>query len=161
MTTNSPIESAVAFFFTTLKSEDLPGGGRYRLTEVLVFYSAILNRYIKIPKGFECDSYSVPRLFAWLVYNADRRPAFLHDWLCGGHEPGISRELADRIILEAMEAAGLSWLQRRIIYRGTRVGDYLNIGGQGDEKDFYSDAGIDVGGVRDDGNVAGTDHGGG
>jgi hypothetical protein len=138
----------VAFFFTTLRSEDMSGGGQYRLLEALVFYSLILNRYIKIPAGYICDSYTVPRFFAWLVYNADRRPAFLHDWLCDGHEPGVSRKTADRIILEAMEAAGLSWLQRRLIYRGTRVGDYLGIGGRGDEENFYSDAGVDVGGMR-------------
>jgi hypothetical protein len=126
-------EAREAYFLTTLQSEDLPGGGRFRLLEVLAFYSLILNKYILVPRDFICDAYSVPIFCAFLVYNADRRPAFIHDWLCGGHVKGVSRETADLVILEAMKAAGLSWLQRRIIYRGTRVGDYLNIGGQGDE----------------------------
>ena len=110
-----------AVFLNLLHSTDLPGGGSFRLDKPLRFYSAILNEIIEVPKGFVADSYSVPRLFAFLVHKADRRPAFIHDWLYDPNGPDVTQRQADRVLLEAMKAAGLSWLQRRIIYRGPRV----------------------------------------
>jgi hypothetical protein len=115
--------SEAARFITTLQSEDLAGGGRWRLLTPLIFYSAILQRHIVMPVGAEADSYSVPALFAWLVHNLDRRPAFIHDELYSGRHY-VTREQADAVILEACASVGISWWRRRLIFRGTRVGGW-------------------------------------
>jgi hypothetical protein len=116
--------SEPARFITTLKSEDVPGGGRWRLLTPLVYYSALLARHIVVQRGTEADSYSVPAAFAWLVHKLDRRPAFIHDELYSGRIAGVTREQADAVILEACEAVGISWWRRRLIFRGTRIGGW-------------------------------------
>lgn len=109
-----------AHFVGHLVSEDLDGGEAWRLVEPLVYYSAILNDYIVVPKGFEADSYSSPPTMfgAYIVRGIDRRPAFIHDKLYGDGE--VTREVADRILLEAMEAAEVPWWRRKLIYRAVR-----------------------------------------
>lgn len=111
-----------AFFATSLVSEDLDGN-RSRLVEPLVYFSKILMQYLTLPRGFEADSYSAPQtpFGSWMVRGLDRRPAFVHDWLYSP-ESGVDRETADRVLLEAMEAVGISWWRRRLIYRAVRVG---------------------------------------
>jgi hypothetical protein len=128
-----------ALFCTTLKSEDLEGGGQYRLLSPLVYYSALLDRYFIVPEGFVADSYSVPRFAAFLVHKADRRPAFIHDWLYSTEGPDLTQKQADCVLLEAMKAAGLSWLQRRIIYRGPRLAGSLFFKGGTDANDSPAD----------------------
>lgn len=115
--------SEPARFITTLQSEDVPGGGRWRLLTPLIFYSAILGRHIVMKPGAEADSYSVPAIFAWLVHNIDRRPAFIHDELYSGRAY-VTREQADAVILEACASVGISWWRRRLIFRGTRLGGW-------------------------------------
>lgn len=161
-----------AYFYNRIRSEDVNGHG-WLLLEDLVYYSVILGRCIVIKKNFTCDSYSAPRLLAFMVYNLDRRPAFLHDWLCAGNEKGIDRKMADRIIVEAMKSVGIGWLTRRLIYRGVRVGDYLGIGGDGYEAELqtmeainaYNTAGKPdadrLRDVRDESDDPRTDYGGG
>lgn len=109
-----------SLFLTALRSQDL-GGGRFQLTSPLRYYSEHLGRIVHVPRGFVADSYSVPRAFAWLVHKADRRPAVIHDWLYSVIGPHVTQKQADRVLLEAMQAAGMNWLQRRLIYRGPRV----------------------------------------
>jgi hypothetical protein len=136
-----------SLFLDFLDSRDLEGGAEYQLLAILRYYSPILASlglgeagqfgpagHITMPVGFICDSYSVPA-WCWfclrLVFKIDRRPAFVHDWLCGGNVKGVTREIADRVIREAMVSVGIASWKKRWIFRGTRAGDYLNIGGQG------------------------------
>lgn len=139
----------LAIFLNLLSSTDLEGGDKYRLDALLGYYSPVLAGlglgaagpfgpvgHVYIASGFVCDSYSAPA-WCWfcvrLVYRLDRRPAFLHDWLCSGMVKGVTRAIADRVIREAMESVGIAWWKKRWIFRGVRVGAHLNIGGQGDE----------------------------
>jgi hypothetical protein len=125
-------------------------GGEHELTQRLRYYSPELEAanlpdvpggVLEMEVGFRHNGYSAPLLAAPLVWRADLRPAAVHDKLCGGEIRGVSRGLADRVIREAMRAdvspgispVKLNWAQRRYIYKGTRIGDHLNIGGQGDE----------------------------
>lgn len=153
-----------AEFFGDLHSRDVPvGGGKieWELDKDLIYYSKVLDRLIVIPQGFRCDSYSVPALFAFITHGIDRRPAFLHDWICRGHVKGVNRKRADLAIKEACKVVGISWWRRRVIFRGTRIGDHLNIGGQGDEgaSVVYPQHFADE--LRIDGDVGGADPGGG
>ncbi len=139
--------SAAALFLHPLDSRDLEGGAAYELLALLGYYSPILARlglgdagpfgpagHVTMPASFVCDSYSVPA-WCWfcvrLVYRLDRRPAFLHDWLCSGKVIGVTREIADRVIREAMGSVGIAAWKKRWIFRGVRFGDHFNIGGQG------------------------------
>jgi hypothetical protein len=132
------MEGGLSHFLNEHISASLPGG-RHRMVEDLCFFSerlasaGILGGLLVVEKGFEHDGYSAPWFAAPLVWRAPLGPAAVHDKLCSGEVKGVSRELADAVILEAMEAGGMDCLQRRFIYRGTRIGDRLNIGGQGDE----------------------------
>ena len=109
-----------AHFITHLVSEDLDGGEAWRLIEPLVYYSALLNDYIVVPKGFEADSYSAPPTMfgAYIVRGIDRRPAFIHDKLYA--DGNVTRDQADQVLLEAMEAAEVPWWRRKLIYSAVR-----------------------------------------
>lgn len=112
--------SAKPHFLTDLVSEDIDHGGKWRLVQPLIWYSARLGRHIVMQRGFEADSYSVPAAFAFLVFKIDRRPAFLHDHLYAGKE-GVTREQADLELLDAMKACGIGWLRRHVIYDGPAI----------------------------------------
>lgn len=113
-----------AGFLSALRSEDVDGC-RWKLTEPLRYYSAVLGREIVLEAGFVADSYSSPRelVGSWLVRNIDRRPAFIHDKLYG--ERSCTRFEADQVLLEAMESVGIAWWRRQAIYRGVRLGGGL------------------------------------
>jgi hypothetical protein len=109
-----------AHFITPLVSEDLEGGEAWRLREPLVYFSALLHEYITVPVGFEADSYSAPEtpFGSFIIRGIDRRPAFIHDKLYA--DADLPREVCDSVFLEAMEAAGIAWWRRKLIYRGVR-----------------------------------------
>jgi len=76
---------------------------------------------VYVPAGFETDFASIPRPL-WNILpptGAYGKAAVVHDWCY--RKSGISRELADKILLEAMETLGVSWLTRHLIYRAVRV----------------------------------------
>lgn len=76
---------------------------------------------VYVPAGFETDFASVPRLF-WRLYPPTGqygKAAVVHDYLYRGS--GVSRELADKIFLEAMECLKVHWWTRHTIYRAVRL----------------------------------------
>lgn len=80
------------------------------------------RRDITVPSGFETDFASVPRFF-WRFAPPGGRyaaAAVVHDWLYINKRG--TRPDADRVFLEGMKAAGVSWLQRSLIFRAVRVG---------------------------------------
>ncbi len=89
------------------------------------------REFIAIPRGFVTDFASMPLgiLFRSPGGKWDK-PAVVHDalyrlgYLCvsDGTIRQVERDEADRIFLEAMQVAGVSWWARRIIYVGVRVG---------------------------------------
>ena len=77
---------------------------------------------VTIPKGFETDFASVPRMF-WLIFPPDGKytqAAVLHDYMYFRHL--YTRKRCDIIFLEAMKVLKVGWLQRKTIYYAVRVG---------------------------------------
>ena len=76
-----------------------------------------------IPKGFQWDGASIPRLF-WLTTGSNYDPKFtkaglLHDWMYAkGH---IARGLADKVFLRELKSSGVNWYTRNKMYAAVRV----------------------------------------
>jgi len=90
---------------------------RYRLRGELSVYSAVLDRVITVPDGFEFDGESIPVGLQWLVkrFGASKRGAAVHDYLyrlggyrrrTGGIEP-VTRRQADAVYEELLRLRGL------------------------------------------------------
>lgn len=95
-----------------------------RVAQPLVYATRIPNghgRKLVVPVGFVTDFASIPRaLWALLPRDGSYQPAaVLHDWLYS--ETDVSREDADDIFLEAMEACGTWGPVRRFIWLGVRL----------------------------------------
>jgi hypothetical protein len=82
------------------------------------------------------DFGSIPRLLWWVrglsPFGRLRRAYVVHDQLyqrpCVQSKAGtrpVARKEADRILLEGCHVLGASWLNRRIIYRGVRLGGWV------------------------------------
>jgi hypothetical protein len=88
------------------------------------YQSAIAGRMFTVPLGFYTDFASVPRIgiiYAMLGDTA-HQPAVIHDWLY--YSALVPRDLADKVLLEAMGVIGLSWWRRWAIYAGVRAGGW-------------------------------------
>lgn len=76
---------------------------------------------VKVPAGFETDFASVPR-FLWRILPPTGRygkAACVHDYLY--RTPGIAPKAdADSIFLEAMQALGVGWWTRNVMYQGVK-----------------------------------------
>lgn len=117
----------VAGFRTELDTRRIRAGWR-QLLAPLVFYSALLDREIVVPAGFEYDGASVP----WWIptaYTALReaaeKAAAIHDWLYR-HPEFCSRAEADAAFREALEADGVGWLARNVAWLGVRAGGWAS-----------------------------------
>ena len=86
-------------------------------------------RAITAPRGLITDLASVPRVFRWYVGRVGPwlEAAIIHDWLyvawqvVGRTPDAADRAFADRVMLAAMEAAGVRPLRRRAIYLSVRL----------------------------------------
>lgn len=78
-----------------------------------------------IPKGFETDLASIPRIFRWLLNQngGSRRPAVLHDYLY--REQPVSRAIADEIFRRALQAEEMIGPGRWMYWSGVRFGGWL------------------------------------
>jgi hypothetical protein len=121
-------------------------GGLYRLRENYVyeteiprslhsFLSATQIVKIDVPRGFEYDGASVPRI-AWSISGLRpdgliRAPALVHDWLYTKHEfkditllgyekTACSRKEADDLFLQIMLEAGMKKYRAKIAYWAVR-----------------------------------------
>ena len=74
-----------------------------------------------IPKGFEFDGASVPRILWWLFPPAGRYmvAALLHDYLL--NQSSVSRAFADALFLLAMKKLGVTLWRRFIMYGAVRM----------------------------------------
>lgn len=100
------------------------GGLPFTLYEPLTYTSDLLQMTVLVPKGFETDLASIPRLF-WRVLPPIGRydkPAVIHDWLY--RHNGLTRLQADQVLLEAMTAEGVPEWQRTLIFYAVRVGGW-------------------------------------
>lgn len=96
--------------------------GQWVLTETLLYYSDVAERLIMVPKGFQTDLASTPRLpvVYLLAGNVATKAAVIHDWLYSTGE--VSRKVADAVLREASGVIGVSWFQRWTMWLGVRVG---------------------------------------
>jgi hypothetical protein len=86
------------------------------------YQSNVAGMTITVPQGFISDFASVPRIP--FVYDSlgdiAQRPAVVHDYL---YSLGIlPRDMADKVLLEAMELTEIPWSKRKLIYLGVRIG---------------------------------------
>jgi hypothetical protein len=102
----------------------------WRLTQDLVFQSALLRGYVIVPKGSVVDFASTPRALWWLLPKSGQ-----YDWGTCLHDAGykgllrtmagqrihLIRELCDRLMDEGNEAVGVNIAQRKILLRGVRL----------------------------------------
>jgi hypothetical protein len=126
----------VSGFLNPIRAEDCPDGYCRILLEDVVYHVGSLNSTDKIviPKGFKWDGGSVPRIFWNIVdpWGSASKAYLLHDWLY--HTQERSRLVSDAILMEAMEVLGVSFLKRKIIYRGVRLGGWVAWGKHKKEK---------------------------
>ncbi len=79
---------------------------------------------VVVPRGFETDGASVPRMF-WALFDpisSDFFPAaVIHDFLYSKFNDEYTREEADFIFLEAMFNLGVPWYRRHVIHAAVRA----------------------------------------
>lgn len=96
--------------------------GRWYVFKPLLFDSKVAGRIITVPEGFPTDLASTPRIpiIYEAVGNTAVRAAVVHDYLyTSGRE---SRAIADAVFREAMEATGVAWWRRWVMWVGVRLG---------------------------------------
>lgn len=98
---------------TTLQKNHVAGGWR---VEQPLIYDSLICGLVTVPKGFETDFASVPRLPFMFVFFGDRvhAAAVIHDYLCENHYPEcrLSWGQCADVFNEAMKASGAPWYQR-------------------------------------------------
>lgn len=79
------------------------------------FVARVNGKPIVVPEGFESDFASVPRapLAFLLAGDTAHASAVLHDFL---YVSGADKNYADRVFLAAMEAEGVPWWRRRMMF---------------------------------------------
>lgn len=111
-------------FLTTLKLEVF-GEKHYKLLDKLwvrVYIESDSNvRYFEVPKGFETDLASVPRIpFAyWLAGGVGHEAAVIHDYLY--RVADVKRKYADDVFLAGLKELKVNWFTRRLMYTAVRL----------------------------------------
>lgn len=103
-------------FITPLIVQEL-GDNTWEITSTLKYRSNILSEVISIPVGFVTDFASVPRIpIAYLLAGGTaHEAAVVHDYLY--QTQVTTRLIADRVLLEAMDATGIPlWRQLGMYY---------------------------------------------
>ena len=111
----------MAAFKSALKAKKLTET-TWALLAPLTYVSDLVEDAIVVPRGFQTDFASVPRvpIAFWLTGDTAHEAAVVHDWLYQRH--GVdTRQDADTVFLEAMEAMGIPAWRRQIMYRAVRL----------------------------------------
>lgn len=89
------------------------------------YQSDLAGVIFTVPVGFFTDFASVPRLGVVYALLGDRahEPAVIHDWIY--YSAVTTREVADDVLMEAMETLNLPWWQRYPIWWGVRMGGWV------------------------------------
>lgn len=102
-------------------------GHYWVLTQDLCYDDKDLGRII-VPKGFQTDFASIPRIF-WNILPPTGKwgpAAVVHDY--GYQTQTLRRDQVDSLLLHGMEDLGVGWFARHLIYRAVRLfgGSYWN-----------------------------------
>lgn len=98
------------------------GGRAWRLLEPLRYQEFIGGPVLEIPVGYITDGASVPRWFWWFsppLSGRYARAAVVHDYGCDNSPH--KQEHHDKMFMECMEADGVIWVRRRIMFRGVMI----------------------------------------
>jgi hypothetical protein len=108
-------------FLTPLRMEKTDGD-RWILTDALIYQSDVANQTFVVPRGFETDLASVPRLpvIFWLTGATSEKAAVVHDWLYSTRT--VPRKMADDVLAEASKAMGVPAWRRGLMWLGVRLG---------------------------------------
>lgn len=100
---------------------------RYKLRNILEYYSEMYAGTLSVPAGFSTDFASIPRVLRSLVPQHPRQaePACLHDYLYSRNTKykHITRKVADQIFKEALKSNGVG-RRRHLMYIGVRLGGW-------------------------------------
>ena len=93
------------------------------LHEDFVYYSEKLERFIVVPSGFQTDFASILRIpIIYLLFaNRAKKAAIIHDFLYRKDGLNVSKEIADKIFLEAMKASKINIIVRYCMYGGVII----------------------------------------
>lgn len=114
----------MSYFTSPLRVWKRPDG-RWELIDTLVYRSTLAG-IIVVPKGFDTDFASVPRLPLMHMLLGDRAhsSAVVHDYLYRTAE--VSRSMADAVFKEAAESEGVGFFSRWALWSGVRVGGWTS-----------------------------------
>ena len=101
--------------------QDNASGGKWQLSSTLLYASDIVDGLITVPSGFITDFASVPRLPVVYLLNGDtaHAAAVVHDYLYAAAY--IPRNLADKILYEAMRVTGVPLWRAGAMYAAVRL----------------------------------------
>lgn len=131
----------MASFTNSLKTEWLPDGRHWKITETYEFHcgDAYSGLFARVPKGFVTDLASIPLGVRWLIPKAGKnaQAAAFHDILyktgamimrVDDNEKSVpvSRGMCDAMMYQAMRALSVKWWRRELIYRGLQIGGWVS-----------------------------------
>lgn len=108
-------------------------GGEFVVLEEYIYWSAVLQKPIVIPRWFRTDLASIPQLFRSIIsVNERHRLASLpHDLIYGLHENGkktFTRSQADAVLNEFCKYCGVPGWKRSLIVGAVRIGGWVSWG---------------------------------
>jgi len=118
--------------FTTPLVVEYTDGEAYKIMQAFDYYvtSPEEGDLIRVPAGFVTDFASIPRIFWNILPPTGKygKAAVIHDYIyvMGGKIPHATKVYtkldADNIFRDAMQALGVNWFVRNIMYRAVRLG---------------------------------------
>lgn len=107
-------------FKTDLIVKELDGD-LHELQTPLVYEAKDGTTFV-VPAGFVTDYASIPAVVQWRYPKSGpwKWAATVHDYLYRSN--GVTRQYADNILREGMEARNIPWRVRQIFYVGVRIG---------------------------------------
>lgn len=105
-----------------LEAATFQDDGKWILIEALMYQSDVAKQTFVVPKGFQTDLASVPRLPVIYLLTGDTSSAaaVVHDWLYSSHI--VPRDVADAVLREASQASGVPGWRRWLMWAGVRLG---------------------------------------
>ena len=100
----------------------VPNSDKYELTED--YNMEVGGLTIRIPKGFQYDGASIPRIF-WRVIKSPFQPKFMapalcHDWLYTENIPGVDKSLADDIFYHLLLLNGVKKTKAKLMHQAVK-----------------------------------------